>query len=112
MGDLKWVKKVVTMTPEIKSRNKSVMAFIWKRELLHYKVLTNTGHREICLEYIEELAVILRENNISNAILIMDNVSFHRCEEIRTFVESNGHVIKFLPPYSPFFNPIEYIFSQ
>jgi len=60
----------------------------------------------------EELIVILRENNISNAILIMNNVSFLRCEEIRTFVESNRHVIKFLPPYSLFFNPIEYMFSQ
>ena len=105
-------KKAVEMTPGIKSRNKTVMACMWNRGMLHYKALVNSGNRRTCLEYMKELIVILEEQNISNAILIMDNASFHQCEEISTFLESHGHVIKFLPPYSPLFNPIEYMFSQ
>lgn len=105
-------KKAVCITPGIKSRNKTVMACMWNQGLLHYKVLIKNGNRESYLEFLEEVFIILREKNIVNAIMIMDNVSFHKCAEIKNRVEVNGHIIKFLPPYSPFFNPIEYLFSQ
>ena len=42
------------------------------------KFLMNTGNREMCLKYMEGLIVILKENNISDAILIMNNILFHR----------------------------------
>ena len=47
-----------------------------------------------------------------NAILVMDNVPFHHSQSVCTFVERAGHQIKFLPPYSPFLNPIENAFNQ
>lgn len=105
-------KKAIAVTPTIKSRNKTVMAAMWNQGLLHYKALTNSGNRVSCLQYMEELVIILEKKNITNAVLIMDNVPFHKCSEIRTCIESSGNFVKFLPPYSPFFNPIEYMFSQ
>ena len=45
-------------------------------------------------------------------ILVMDNVAFHKKEEIKLFLESIGVSIEFLPPYSPDLNPIEQVFSE
>ena len=42
----------------------------------------------------------------------MDNVAFHKCYEIRHQIEDDGNEVRYLPPYSPFFNPIENIFSK
>jgi transposase len=42
----------------------------------------------------------------------MENVAFHRTAAIRQLIADNGATIKYLPPYSPFFNPIENVFSQ
>lgn len=40
-------------------------------------------------------------------ILIMDNATFHKSEATKQLIEEAGCQLKFLPPYSPDFNPIE-----
>lgn len=45
------------------------------------------------------------------SILILDNARFHKKEEIRRIAEKAGHVVLFLPPYSPDFNRIEQDFA-
>lgn len=45
-------------------------------------------------------------------VVICDNVSFHRSDIIRQwFVTHPRMLIEFLPPYSPFLNPIEEFFQ-
>ena len=41
------------------------------------------------------------------SLVVMDNASFHKSETIRQMIESHGHTLLFLPPYSPDLNPIE-----
>jgi transposase len=43
--------------------------------------------------------------------VLLDNVSFHRRERIRALIEAQGATVKFLPAYSPEFNPIEECWS-
>ena len=45
-------------------------------------------------------------------VVIMDNLSAHKGERIRTLIESKGAHLLFLPSYSPDFNPIEGAFSK
>ena len=45
------------------------------------------------------------------SIIIMDNCSVHRIQEIREVVNAAGVLIFYLPPYSPDYNPIELTFS-
>jgi len=45
------------------------------------------------------------------SVIIMDNASIHRAEELRPIIEAKNCRLEFLPPYSPDFNPIEYSFS-
>ena len=44
-------------------------------------------------------------------VIVMDNNSTHLDEVIASAIEAEGHIIRFLPPYSPDFNPIELAFS-
>jgi transposase len=45
-------------------------------------------------------------------IVIMDNLSSHKAPAIRAAIEAVGATLRFLPPYSPDFNPIEKAFSR
>jgi len=43
----------------------------------------------------------------SGDIVVMDNLSVHKGPRVREVIERAGATVKFLPPYSPEFNPIE-----
>ncbi len=45
-------------------------------------------------------------------IVVMDNLSSHKSDEVREIIETAGAILLFLPPYSPDFNPIEQAFSK
>lgn len=45
-------------------------------------------------------------------IVIMDNLSSHKRVAVRERIEAAGATLRFLPPYSPDFNPIEKAFSR
>ncbi len=42
----------------------------------------------------------------------MDNLSSHKRAAARKLIEAAGAELRFLPPYSPDFNPIEMAFSK
>lgn len=45
-------------------------------------------------------------------IVIADNLGSHKTDEVREAIEAVGATIRYLPPYSPDFNPIEMFFSK
>ncbi len=45
-------------------------------------------------------------------VVIMDNLSSHKGPKVRTLIEAAGAELRFLPPYSPDFNPIENAFAK
>ena len=42
----------------------------------------------------------------------MDNVPFHKSQIVKDQFLKKGHVIKYLPPYSPMLNHIKNVFSK
>ncbi|KAF4460559.1 transposase [Fusarium albosuccineum] len=46
------------------------------------------------------------------SVLVMDNASFHRSEEIEQMCTNAGVELVYLPPYSPDLNPIEEFFAE
>ncbi len=44
-------------------------------------------------------------------VIVMDNASFHKREDIIEAIEKVGHKILWLPPYSPDLNPIEKVWA-
>ena len=44
--------------------------------------------------------------------VVLDNLSVHKSEEMRRLIEEAGCCLRFLPPYSPDFTPIEQAFAK
>lgn len=45
-------------------------------------------------------------------IVIADNLSSHKVMGVKEAIEATGATLRYLPPYSPGFNPIEKMFSK
>ncbi len=45
-------------------------------------------------------------------VVIMDNLGSHKSVAVREAIEAAGAELRFLPPYSPDFNPIENAFAK
>ena len=61
------------------------------------------------LAYIEQVLVpTLRPGDV----VVLDNLVVHKQPEVRTAIEQGGASVRFLPPYSPDFNPIELAFAK
>lgn len=64
---------------------------------------------EVFLAYVEQiLAPTLKPGDI----VIMDNLPAHKPAAVRAAITNAGAELRFLPPYSPDFNPIEMAFSK
>jgi transposase len=46
------------------------------------------------------------------SLVIMDNASFHKHPQTKKLIESHGHMLLYLAPYSPDHNPIEQTFAH
>jgi len=61
------------------------------------------------LAYVEQvLAPTLRPGDV----VVLDNLAVHKQPEVREAIEHVGARLRFLPPYSPDFNPIEQVFAK
>ena len=59
--------------------------------------------------YVEQvLAPALRPGDV----VVLDNLAAHNQPEVREAIEHAGAHLRFLPPYSPDFNPIELAFAK
>src|SRR5438034_1814795 len=62
---------------------------------------------EAFLAYIEQCLVpTLKRKDI----VVADNVSFHKVAGVEEAIQAGGAELRYLPPYSPEFNPIELVF--
>ena len=59
--------------------------------------------------YVEQVLVpTLRQGDV----VVLDNLAAHKQSEVRVAIEQTGAFLRFLPPYSPDFNPIELAFAK
>ena len=72
-------------------------------------VLDGAMHGAAFLAYVEQVLVpTLKPGNI----VIMDNLPAHKPVAVRQAIEATGAELRFLPPYSPAFNPIGIALSK
>ncbi len=72
-------------------------------------VLDGPMNRAAFQAYIEQVLVpTLRRGDT----VIMDNLPAHKGADVRRAIEAAGAMLRYLPPYSPDFNPIENAFSK
>jgi hypothetical protein len=87
--------KRITIISALKMRRKFLSAIYFRGS--RDTVVFNTWIQDYLLPLI----------NNQRKVIIMDNASFHKSEEARRLIETAGHTLLYLPPYSPDFNPIE-----
>ena len=65
-------------------------------------------NQDVFIVYLEKVLIpVLQEGQV----VVMDNAAFHKGIIIRQKIEAAGCFLKYLPTYSPDFNPIETAFS-
>jgi transposase len=64
---------------------------------------------DVFCAYIEQ---VLCPQLRSGDVVVMDNLSAHKADGVRALIEGAGAELRYLPPYSPDFNPIEKCWAQ
>jgi len=64
---------------------------------------------DIFLAYVEQ---VLGPQLQPGDIVVMDNLSAHKVQGVRDLIQQRGAQLRYLPPYSPDFNPIEKCWSK
>lgn len=54
----------------------------------------------------------LLPNIPESSVVVLDNATFHKRNDAVQAVKKHGHILEFLPPYSPDLNPIEKKWAQ
>lgn len=98
--------------PGIRSRNISVCCAMNKCGNTFYQQQTSAFNVLTFHAYIEALMTWISEKQLSQCTFVMDNVPFHKNKNIQNVIVENGHDLRFLPAYTPQFNPIENMFSK
>jgi transposase len=105
-------ERAVVRVPAIRSKNFSLCAAYNINTMFHFEVQGRPYNTANFLIFVRAVTAKFTTEGIINAILIMDNVPFHHSRDIREHIEGSGNQLMFLPPYSPFLNPIENVFNQ
>ena len=77
-------------------------------------VTNKSVNGDMFLQFVEQCLVpVLQPFNGSNprSVVIMDNASIHHVADVVERIQQTGALIRFLPPYSPDFNPAK-VFSK
>src|SRR3954466_11281352 len=95
--------------PRNRGKNTTLLASMSSEGMGPTLVVQGSTNKAVFEAYIERvLAPTLR----AGQVVVMDNLSAHKSEEVRELIEGRGCEVLFLPPYSPDYNPIEEAFSK
>lgn len=72
-------------------------------------VIDGPMNGEAFLAYVEQVLV---PTLAPGDVVVMDNLGCHKNAAVREAIQAAGAELRFLPPYSPDFNPIENAFSK
>ncbi len=86
----------------------SIVAAQMGNEILAPCQYTGTMNHELFEKWFQEhlLPALPKET-----VIVMDNASFHRKEQLYSLAQKSGCYLIFLPPYSPELNPIEHFWA-
>jgi hypothetical protein len=89
----------------------SILPAISLDGVLHLDIITRSWTAEEFCSFIDVLLDQMNPYPQKNSVLVLDNASAHHFDDLREVVEGRGMRLRYLPPYSPDFNPIEQGFS-
>lgn len=103
-----WAMRGRTPNPIVQPRGQNVTCILAVNglNLVHCEAIMGSVNGLVFKSYIDRVCAILgREEDFT---FVVDNVNFHHRQDLITL---QNYEIVFLPPYSPFLNPCEEVFS-
>ena len=102
-------QRVVEGTPGTSGAHYTVIAALGWSDVQAPWIWEGSMTSSIFEEYVEyQLGPSLRRGDI----VVVDNLSAHKCARARQLIEARGAQLVFLPPYSSDFNPIEWCWAK
>ena len=96
----------IPLSKTLRREKITLILAVSSRGVVHYEILDHNCKKDDFIRFLHAM------NAPMGSTLIMDNVQFHHSKEtIRSIQDKNWRVL-FVPPYSPRFNAIEYVFSM
>lgn len=102
-------QRLVTAVPRNHGRNVTCLAALTATGVGPSLAFEGTLNGAVFAQWVaDQLVPTLRPGQI----VILDNLSVHKDARARHAIEAAGCQLRFLPAYSPDFNPIELVFSR
>ncbi len=86
-------------------KNTSVVACFNKDGLIGKQSKQGSFTKTSFLEFLKKLSLE------PNTVILLDNASIHHSNVVKEFASANQLSLLYTPPYSPWYNPIEFCFS-
>ena len=96
-------KRVAKARPRDRKRVSLLLA-VGKEGVVGYAVLSGGVKSQHFADFVRSLP--------NNRPLILDNCSIHKTRKVRELCRSKGQDMRFIPPYCPWYNPVEFCFSE
>jgi transposase len=101
--------RIADHTPCSHWQTHTIIAALRSTEMAATAVFDCPSDGETFRAYVEQVLVpTLRRGDV----VVLDNLAAHKQPEVRMAIEEAGAHLRFLPPYSPDFNPIEMAFAK
>lgn len=91
-----------------KGRINAIGAII-KDTFLALSLITGSVNADVFHAWVEQA---LLPNLPEQAVIVMDNASFHKRSDTQEAIKQSGCVLEWMPPYSPDLNPIEHKWAE
>jgi transposase len=97
--------KIKIQRPWKRMTSKSCLACLDQNGILQYKLIDGAFNKQRFIDAFKEFEME------DNCVVIMDNLAIHRSKEVQNLLKQKHIESLFIPPYSPWFIPIENAFS-
>jgi hypothetical protein len=102
-------ERAIGTVPRRRWQSVSLLASLSTRGMGPAMLLDGAINREAFETYVEQS---LLPTLVPGQIVILDNLAVHKSPRARRLIEGVGCQVRFLPSYSPDFNPIELAFAK
>lgn len=98
-------KQIKIQRPWKSLTSKSCLACLDQKGVLQYHIIDGSYTKEKMIDALQNLHIQ------KHSVILMDNLAVHRSADVQKILQEKQLDVLFIPPYSPWFNPIEYAFS-
>jgi transposase len=106
-------KECQIVLPLKRSKRWSILPALDIKGYIAWRIFQGSINAEIFYEFLRDQVLPQCEPFPGKrSVIVMDNASIHKSQDVRDLCEAHGVKLCFLPPYSPDFNPIESTFKD